>query len=194
MSQAAPARRFWTALAAWGVATTAFTVAYTEATITPLAGDPTTAGATRLIAYVMGAFAVVGMLGLTMGSALVMSATLRWIDVETDFPAVLGTLWPAVAIMAAFSMSAAVLIWWNPPAAVVPGAPEDWARLRETITNQFPLRQISLVRPWVRAFAAAVVVVTMKRQLECDWLDAGIGVGVAVAVSLLISVLPRFLL
>lgn len=185
---------FWTALAAWGVATTAFTVAYTEATITPLADDPTLAAITRFTAYVMAAFTVVGMLGLTTAMALVMSATLRWIDVETDFRAVLATLWPGVAILAGFSLGAAVLIWLSPAPAPLPGPPEEWGRLRQSIANQFPLRQISLVRPWVRGSAAAAVLVTMQRRLDCDWLEAGIGVGVAVACYLLVSVAARSVL
>jgi hypothetical protein len=120
-----------------------------------------------------------------------MSSTLRWIDIDTDFRVVLATLWPAVAIMAAFSIGAAVLIWVGPVPAVLPGPPEDWERLRATVANQFPLRQISVARPWVRGFAAAVVVVALKRRLDCGWLDAGIGVGAAVAVYLLVSVGPR---
>ena len=194
MTRVISTRGFWRAVAAWGIATTAFTVALTEATIAPLADDATIASAARIIAYLMGALTVVGMLAVAMGFALVTSSTLRWIEVETDFRAVLATLWPAVTVMAAFSAGGAVLIWLSPMPTTLPGTLEDWERLRDTITNQFPLRQISLARPWARGGAVASVVVTIKRRLGCDWLDAGIGVGAAVAVLLVLSAGSRILL
>ncbi len=185
--------RLWLAIGVWAVASGVFGVVSAEYLLAALGAEPSVQSIARGVAYFTTAFTLAGIVGTALGFGALTWLTLRWIGVTTRFATIVDALWPVFAILAAYSVIAALLIWLAPTPAAPADALAEWDTYQRNLTTQYPLSLVARMRTAAMIAAAFGLLVFVRRGVRCSWLDATIGVGASVAVMVGATLLVRLL-
>ena len=132
-------------------------------------------------------------MGVALGFGALTWMTLRWIGVTTRFATIVDALRPMFAILAAYSAFAALLLWLAPTPTAPADALAEWDKYQRNLTTHYPLSLITRMRTAAMLAAAIGMLVIVRRDVRCSWLDATIGVGAGVAAMVGATLFVRLL-
>jgi hypothetical protein len=185
--------RLWLAVGTWAAVAALLAVVFIEALLAPLQGQVVVHAIARTTAYLTAGLSMILFLSAAFAFALVMWASLRWIEVAASFGDVLETLAAGFWTLAVYAALAAGTLWLAPPA---PGSADtfaSWKAYREAFLAAEPMHVIWSGRTLASGAALLAVMVALKRRIGCAWLDAAIAVGAGATSVLLFSLVPRLL-